>query len=283
MFLRIPKEETRTFEQLEEHYLIEKRLAERLRNASKPERRSLYAELYEELFRLVPLHPQLTLKAAAGGLSKLNSERTKLLYPLLSRESTFMEVGAGDCTLAIELCNTAKKVYAVEVARTVTAGLNFPENFELVISDGCSVAVPPGIVDVAYSDQLMEHLDPDDAIEQLQNIFAALKPGGTYVCITPNRLSGPHDISRYFDRVATGFHLKEYTATELIGIFEGVGFVEIQVRGQNGGSLKSKRSLEVLEDLLAPLPRIMRRWILRRKCLASVSNITLAATKQKEQ
>jgi SAM-dependent methyltransferase len=283
MFVRIPKDEPRTFEQLEEHYLIEKRLAERLRNARKPERRSLYAELYDELFRLVPLHPQLTLNAAARGRSKLTSERMKLLHPLLSRESTFLEVGPGDCALAIELCKEAKKVYAVEVSRTVTAGLNFPENFELVISDGCSVPVPPGTVDVAYSDQLMEHLHPDDAIEQLQNIFAALKPGGTYVCITPNRLSGPHDISRYFDKVATGFHLKEYTATELTRIFEGVGFVEIQVPGQNGESFKSKRSLEFLEDLLAPLPRIMRRWILGRECLASISNITLAATKQKEQ
>lgn len=283
MFVRIPKEESRTFEQLQGHYLIEKRLAERLRNACTPERRTLYAELYEELFRVVPLHPQLTLKVVAGGLSKLTSERMKLLRPLLSRESTFLEVGPGDCALAIELCKEAKKVYAVEVSRTVTAGLDFPENFELVISDGCSVPVPTGTVDVAYSDQLMEHLHPDDAIEQLQNIFAALKPGGTYVCITPNRLSGPHDISRYFDKVATGFHLKEYTATELTRMFEGVGFVEIRLLGQNGKSFKSKRSLEFLEDLLAPLPRIMRRWILGRECLASISNITLAATKQKEQ
>ena len=39
----------------------------------------------------------------------------------------------------------------------------------------------------------------------LANLYRALKPGAVYVCITPNRLSGPHDISLYFDSVATGF------------------------------------------------------------------------------
>ena len=54
--------ENRTQEQLLEHYNIEKELANRLRNASKEERRHLYTFLYDELFRRVPLHPQLTRK-----------------------------------------------------------------------------------------------------------------------------------------------------------------------------------------------------------------------------
>ena len=83
----------------------------------------------------------------------------------------------------------------------------------VVLSDGVSVEVPAASVTLAYSNQLMEHLHPDDALVQLRNIVRALAPGGLYVR-HPNRLTGPHDISMYFDRVATGFHLKEYTATE---------------------------------------------------------------------
>src|SRR4029077_6624361 len=45
-----------------------------------------------------------------------------------------------------------------------------------------------------------------------------------YVCVTPNRLNGPHDISQYFDYEACGFHLKEYTTVELGQLFESVGF-----------------------------------------------------------
>jgi hypothetical protein len=64
---------------------------------------------------------------------------------------------------------------------------------------------------VAYSYQLMEHLHPGDALEQLVNIYQALKRDSVYCCVTPNRISGPHDISVYFDTVAQGLHLKEYS------------------------------------------------------------------------
>jgi SAM-dependent methyltransferase len=52
----------------------------------------------------------------------------------------------------------------------------------------------------------MEHLHPDDASEQLANVYRALKPGGVYCCVTPNRISGLHDIPVYFDTVSQGLH-----------------------------------------------------------------------------
>jgi SAM-dependent methyltransferase len=82
---------------------------------------------------------------------------------------------------------------------------------------------------MTYSNQLMEHLHPEDAYEQLCNIYNVLTPGGMYLCVTPNRLFGPHDISKYFDDVATGFHLKEYTVTELEAIFKKAGFSKIRL------------------------------------------------------
>ena len=74
----------------------------------------------------------------------------------------------------------------------------------------------------------MEHLHPDDASEQLTNIYEILINGGIYVCVTPNWLSGPHDISKYFDLVAKGFHLKEYTNTDLSNLFKRVGFSQVR-------------------------------------------------------
>jgi len=40
-------------------------------------------------------------------------------------------------------------------------------------------------------------------------------------------LSGPHDISAYFDDGATGFHLKEYSNEELYRLFLKTGFKNI--------------------------------------------------------
>ena len=49
----------RTQEQLRQHFEIERELAAKLKNASAAERKSLYNEVYDELFRRVPDHPQL--------------------------------------------------------------------------------------------------------------------------------------------------------------------------------------------------------------------------------
>jgi hypothetical protein len=45
--------------------------------------------------------------------------------------------------------------------------------------------------------------------------------------LTPNRLRGPSDISMYFDTEPTGFHLKEYSITELSDLFKAVGFRKV--------------------------------------------------------
>lgn len=225
--LKLPKNEKRSLEQLKEHYEIEKELASRLLSSTKEERQHLYTNLYDELYRRVPLHSQLTRKSSPEISAWIVAQRIQLLERFITPQTTFLEVGSGDCNLSLEISKRVTKVYAVDVSREITKHIAFPRNFEFIISDGCSIPVPENSVDVAYSHQLMEHLHPDDAIEQLQNVYKALAPNGVYICITPNRLSGPHDISRYFDRIATGFHLKEYTVTELARLFRTVGFSQV--------------------------------------------------------
>lgn len=194
-----------------------------LRGATKAERGKLYSSAYDELFRRVTHHSQLTNKVSPAQRARRISLQIALLRPWLTPQTTFLEVGAGDCALSLALAEKLAHVYAIDVSEAITQTTR-PENFTLVLSDGTAIPVPEGRITVAYSNQLMEHLHPDDALDQLANIYRALAPGGVYICVTPNRLTGPHDISRYFDTVATGFHLKEYTCTELIAMFRHVGF-----------------------------------------------------------
>lgn len=49
------------------------------------------------------------------------------------------------------------------MSETITARDWVHPNFVLILSDGSNVAVPPSTVHVAYSNQLIEHLHPDDA------------------------------------------------------------------------------------------------------------------------
>jgi SAM-dependent methyltransferase len=251
----------RTAEQIREHYEIEKQLASRLRNVGKDERRTLYAALYDELYRRVPHHPQLTQKASPEEKRRAVELQMKFLGRFFGAEDAFLEVGPGDCALSLEAAKRAKRVYAVDVSDEITKAAAFPENFELILSDGCTIPIPPGSVRLVYSNQLMEHLHPDDAFEQLENILRALKPGGLYVCVTPNRLAGPHDVSKYFDPVATGFHLKEYSVGEMKTLLKKAGFKKVRTYiGAKGHYLRFPvLPLVLCEKLLEILPCTLRR------------------------
>jgi SAM-dependent methyltransferase len=228
--------ERRSADEIRAHYLVERELARRLRDAGRDERRALYGVVYDELFRRVPSHPQLSEKHEAEGRQREAARQLGMFERYLHPDAAFLEVGAGDLAVSLAVADRVRKVFAVEVSHEVTADLQLPPNVELVMSDGVSVEVTPGSVDVAYSHQLMEHLHPDDAREQLENIHAALAPGGVYVCVTPNRLSGPHDVSKYFDDVASGFHLREYTIAELTELFRSVGFTGVRALVGGRGS-----------------------------------------------
>lgn len=255
----------RTLEQLREHFEIERELANRLRNASRQERRHLYSSLYDEMYQRVPLHPQLTRKSSPQETQQVVAAQMKFLHRFLGRDTTFLEIGAGDCALSFEVARQVKQVYAVDVSDEITRHSAPVPNFRLILSDGSSVPLPPNSVNVAYSNQLMEHLHPDDAFEQLRNIYDALMPGGSYLCITPNRLDGPHDISGHFSDVAEGFHLKEYTTLELSRLFKQVGFSRLRVYL---GARSKYIGLPVFpiglwETLLEKLPRALREFLVR--------------------
>lgn len=243
------------------HYEVERELADRLREAPASERRRLYASIYEELYRRVPDHPQIVRKASAEETARSVRRQMAFLRRYLRAGTVFLEVGAGSCALSIEASRCVAAVYAVDVNDAISARDELPENVRFVLSDGCGVPVPEGSVDVAYSHQLMEHLHPDDALEQLGNVYRTLKAGGVYICATPNRLNGPHDISKYFDTTASGFHLKEYTITEMAGLFERVGFSKVQpVVGGNGVySAFLLAPLVTLERCLGRMPSRLRR------------------------
>jgi len=275
------KQHQRAPDQIREHYEIEKRLAHRLRNSTREERKTLYTSLYDELFRSVPHHPQLTIKSSPEESAGKVAYEIKHLRPFLRNDTTFLEIGPGDCALSFEVARIVKTVYAIDVSEEITKNLSRPPNFKLILSDGANIAVPVGSVDVAYSNQLMEHLHPDDALKQLQNIYDALAPGGIYMCVTPNRLNGPHDVSMHFDTVATGFHLKEYTNTELCHLFQTTGFakVRILVSLKNIHVLLPVLPVKIYEKMLSALPYSLRKSLASRRPVAKLLGIRLVGTK----
>lgn len=265
---------------IEHHYRVELELAGRLRSAPRDERLGLYGAVYDELFRRVPAHPQLTRKVSGAERRAAVADRMALLQRFLTPDTVFLEIGAGDGSLTVEVAQVARHSYALDVSREILGGVHHPR-VEAVWSDGCSVPVPAGSVTLAYSFQVMEHIHPDDALEQLHNLFAALAPGGSYVCVTPSRLNGPHDVSKFFDDVARGFHLKEYTVTELEALFRQVGFRTVRAYPRFGGRyLRMPLGLiKGLEKVLEVLPVRLQHRLGRAPLIRSLVSAPLQALK----
>jgi SAM-dependent methyltransferase len=274
-------QDARTPEQVREHYEVEKALAAQLRRGTAEERRQLYGRLYDEMYRRLPHHPQLTREVSAAETEHEISRQLNFLARFIGKDTTYLEIGPGDCALTFEVAKHVRHAIGVDVSAEVTSARRPRDNLELILSDGISIPVPPGSIDVAYSNQLMEHLHPDDAHAQLLNLSRALKPGGIYVCVTPNRLTGPHDISRGFSVVATGLHLREYTNGELIDLFRECGFERVTIYSTFRGYTfrVPTRPLLALERWLVRHPLKQARAFLNRSLLRRVFNCRLVAVK----
>lgn len=273
----------RSEEQLREHYRIERELADRLRTSTRHERRRLYRMVYDELLQRVPHHPRLCEKHDDDWCRQRGREierQIRFLGRFLSLRTVFLEVGAGDCALALRVCDFAERVYAVDVSSTAI-GASRPANLSFVFTNGTDLAVPERSVDVVFSNQLLEHLHPDDALEQTRSIYAALAPGGIYVCVTPNRLYGPCDVSGYFEDRPTGLHLHEYSSREMRALLAAQGFTRVRFYcGARGWFVPCPYwILAGVESVLERLPARLRRRLADTAPMRALLGLRFSAVK----
>jgi SAM-dependent methyltransferase len=271
----------RTPDQIREQYEIEKEIASRLRAAPRAERPHLYGTLYDELFARVPHHPQLHGKRSPDERAREVAWQVRMLAPFLTPATRFLEIGAGDCAVSLALAPRVRRVTAVDVSAAIVPRDDVPANFALLLSNGVELPIEPGTIDVAYSNQMIEHLHPDDAATHVAGVHAALAPHGVFVCITPNRLTGPHDVSLGFDAIATGLHLREYTAIELAVLLRAAGFRRL--RALVGPPSRMRPTplalVAAAERLVALLPPRTRTGLASNRIVRTVLGVRLAGWK----
>ena len=276
--IRRARNEERTPERLSAHYKVEARLARQLAQSSRAERSHLYSNLYRQLFAHVLGHPQHGASTAlrAGRIQTQAASLLKQLGP----DATYVEIGCGDAALTKVIAARVRSAVGVDVT-PVLVSADAPPAFKFVQSDGITLDLPTGSADLVFSNQLMEHLHVEDAVVQLQEIHRILKPGGRYVCCTPNRLTGPHDISVYFGNQPTGFHMREYDHRSLGALFHSAGFSSVVATV----SLKG-RSLALpvavmgwAEKLLEAMPSRLRETLALQSIMVNVAGVNLVGTK----
>ena len=271
----------RSRERLRAHYLVERELAARFKaTASFDDRRAVAAVLYEELYRRVPDHPLRGAENAAARERNVSWEFQQLRHYLAS-DSVFMDVGAGDGRLAARVAPHVRLAYAVDIVFDEPCA-GEPANLHRVRTDGLRIDLPePGTVDVAMTDQVLEHVHPDDVIAFLRNVHAALRPGGVLVCITPNRLYGPSDISGLFGDVACGLHLREYSVAETSALLREAGFGQVRAwAGARGWYVRFPiAAITLVEAVLERLPVRLRRPIASTAPMRALLGVRVAAVR----
>ena len=269
-----------TQEQLEFHYQLEKKLAARIMDALPEQRSRVSLEAYDELFSSVPWHPgHLATEARRREVEK--SYRSFLRQ--IGRDRDVLEIGCGNGIQLRALAPVNKRCVGVDISATVLDhNADLPSNVELLVADACDLSsLADNSFDVAFSSQLIEHIHPDDVPRHLREMARVLRPGGRYIFNTPHRFTGPHDVSKHFDEVATCFHLKEYSFGELLTLMRAAGFRRFQAP-QFRYNMYQKQPLiarlgEIPADLVRPLesligclPRRLRKKAARAANLTSV-------------
>ena len=261
------------------HFVIERELANRLRRASKEERQSLYSEVYDELFRRLEMPGNSEAQHAQVGLL------LELLDPFVGQRSRFLEYGAGSCDLSLALAQRLDRVWAVDAVDPALDPGSTPPGFSFVAAGDVRAVVPQSGVDVALSCHFVEHLYPEDLNDHLVQVFNLLGEDGVYLIITPNRIYGPHDISKGFSHRAEGLHLREYTHADLGREIRRAGFREIRAIGELGRWPRPGRlgAIGSVERVVDALPCSWRRSLLslvsRKEPFRPLEQVKLAAFK----
>ena len=214
----------RTFEQIKNHYEVEKAIALRVKNSTREERAALFPHIYEEIFEKVPDHPRLKAREGASESDARRLAKLRLVKNYLKTSDTYAEFGPGDCRFASAVAPFVEHVYAVDISDQRGEALKTAENFSLIIYDGCHLDLKDASIDVVFSDQLIEHLLPEEVESHFALVRRILKNDGVYIVSTPHAFFGPHDVSGYFSDVPEGLHFKEWTYSEIAGTLKRLSY-----------------------------------------------------------
>lgn len=217
-----------------DHWNLERALTKQLLE-SDPDRRheifaACYTRLYQELGWLNAQRQPMTRE-------EKDAEFASWCATLPPAPKKVYEIGSGNGELLAYLAERGYECVGSEITsergKRLLGGAERDIGWHLGDGVNLSRFESAGTYDVVISRQLIEHLHPDDIQTHFAEVHKILRPGGCYVFSTPHRLTGPHDVSRIFNRPrAEGMHLREFTYRELFSIPRTQGFRHVSHAGQ---------------------------------------------------
>lgn len=217
------------------HYQVEREYARRILETPKgsDERRQVFRQAYSDVIG------NIIEKYNPGGGETTYTDMVvaivRVLHALLhKRTASVLDLGCGSGHLLVGLAKANYDVYGIDVSEASIAEAkhdlaSFGKADRVKHADVLDYDAPTKF-DIIVMDNVIEHLVPDETSDILAKCYEMLAPDGYLVVLTPHSFSGPHDISRYFvpfGSKAQGFHLKEFSFTEMNESLTVAGFDDV--------------------------------------------------------
>jgi SAM-dependent methyltransferase len=222
----IPPEANITEAMILAHWDLERQLTAELLQSTPEHRWETFDRCYSRLYADLAWLNQFSSKAITTPPHKRFRRWVRLIgHP----PQAIYEIGSGAGDLISFLAQEGFDCKGTEITRERGAKLmkGSHPNLSWGRSDGIHLDQfePSQTYDVVVSDQVIEHMHPEDVDAHMKGAYAILKPGGRYIFCTPHKQTGPHDVSRVFKLdEPKGMHLKEYTYRELLDAAKRAGF-----------------------------------------------------------
>lgn len=252
-----------TPEMVLQHWNLERRLTLELLDSTPAKRWIVFERCYTELY------DELEWLNRVTGVSTVPKEQQFADWNTEVGRSprAIYEVGSGKGQLIAYLAELGHNCTGTDVSqeRGDKHQPDGPPNLRWAKTDGVHLDRFEQLAsyDLVLSNQVIEHLHPDDTQEHFDSAFRILKPGGRYLFSTPHRHGGPFDVSVVFQYDAPhGMHLKEYMFHELMLIATRAGFRDLYVvmpvrfrKALGRLGIRSDKRIRLVE-------RLYLRWLL---------------------
>lgn len=226
----IPDDVIITEEMVLYHWDLEKKLTKELLQSKSEKRWQTFERCYSILYKNINW---LNNHTEIGIPTSIKEKEFRIWQNLISDPITqkIYEVGSGKAELISFLANIGYPCTATEIT-SERGEKHTSHNITWKISDGINLShfELDETYDVVISNQVIEHLHPEDTHSHLVNVYNILKSKGRYIINTPHRFTGPHDISRVFGSIeAKGMHINEMTYHEISNYSKQSGFKNISI------------------------------------------------------
>jgi SAM-dependent methyltransferase len=243
-------------------FQFEKNARQRLLSTTRDNRKQVFEEVYGSFYE------QFGEDVASESEEKLSHKlkwQSLLFSPLVSAGAKVLELGCGKAALLKKLAKSG--ITCVGIDAHVRDPSENTDN--LCFIQGDIVDLDVGIdtrFDLIYSDQVIEHLHPEDVSLHFQNVKKLLKENGRYAFSLPSSLIGPGDVSAHFGcKTAEGLHLKEWRYNELWPVLKNAGYTNVKsllINPRLTGGMHIYTPIQfkiLLENFFSTLPKFIRK------------------------